>query len=511
MSALVQRSAVDLAALLRSRDVSSREVVEAHIERIEAVNPIVNAVVRTLFDDARRDADEADRRIRTEPKAALPPFLGVPFTSKEHLAVRGLPNTGGLVRRSNKVASADAEIVARMRRAGFVLLGTTNVPEGLVWYETYNKVYGRTNNPYDPTRTPGGSSGGEAAIIAAQGSPIGLGGDMGGSIRLPAFFCGIAGHKPSGGRVPETGAWPGARGKISRYKVCGPMARTVADLRAVLPHLEGPDGEDPSVDGPPLEDRARAPKDVRVLWFDDNGIMSPSDDVRGAVANSARALERLGCSVERWTPPSIARGVEMWFAALSQSGGPKFGEVIADGEQLQLASQWAKWPFRRSDHIFPVLALATLEKAIGPLAAARRASADLLPRLQSEIEDKLGDDGVLLCPVFHRTAPRHGLEAMLHFLGFSYSGTLNPLELPATAVPTGLGRDGLPVGVQVAGRRHADALTLEVASWIERELGGYRAPALPASEWPARELPAPEARDGHSFKTFTSSPTISST
>ncbi|MBK7396981.1 MAG: amidase [Myxococcales bacterium] len=261
MNPLLELSAVELAAKIRAREVSPVEVVETHVRRIEEVNGRLNAVVRPLFSAAHAEARAAERRLAAR-EADLPPFLGVPFTSKEHLEVRGLPNTGGLVRRRNVVAPRDATVVARMKEAGFVLLGTTNVPEGLTWYECYNKVYGRTSNAYSARHTPGGSSGGEGAIIGAGGSPIGIGGDMGGSIRLPAFFNGIAGHKPSGGRMPETGAWPGARGLIARYKVLGPMARRVSDLRAVMPILARPDGKDLSVDGPSWTEESLSPRDV---------------------------------------------------------------------------------------------------------------------------------------------------------------------------------------------------------------------------------------------------------
>lgn len=486
---LTQLSMLEMARRLRSGELGAEELCEAHIARIEVVNPALNAVVRTRFGEARAAARDADRR-RAAGERDLPPFLGVPFTAKEHLSIAGLPNTGGLLRRRDKVATRDATVVRRMREAGFILLGTTNVPEGLTWYETYNKVYGRTNNPHDVRAIPGGSSGGEAAIIAAGGSPIGLGGDMGGSIRLPAFFCGIAGHKPSGGRIPESGAWPGARGQIGRFKVLGPMARTIADLRAVLPVLEGPDGLDPTVDAPAFADREVDARALRVLWFDDNGIMAPSDDVRGAVRASVRALEARGASVTAWRPRAIKRSIEMWATALAESGGPKFSEVIADGEGLTLLADWLKWPLRRSQHTLPVLGLLTIEKALGPFERFKRQTSLLREELQREIEDALGDDGVLVCPVFHRAAPRHGLEAVRHFLGFSYSGALNPLELPSTAVPTGLGREGLPVGVQVAARRQADALTLRVAEWIEQDLGGYRAPTLGVKPENTRSRPA---------------------
>ncbi len=474
MNPLLELSAVELAARIRARDVSPVEVVETHVRRIEEVNGRLNAVVRPLFAAAHAEARAAERRLLAR-EADLPPFLGVPFTSKEHLEVRGLPNTGGLVRRRGVVAPRDATVVARMRQAGFVLLGTTNVPEGLTWYECYNKVYGRTSNAYSARHTPGGSSGGEGAIIGAGGSPIGIGGDMGGSIRLPAFFNGIAGHKPSGGRMPETGAWPGARGLIARYKVLGPMARRVSDLRAVMPILARPDGQDLSVDGPAWAEESLTPRDVRVFYFDDNGVMRPSAGVSSAVRESAAALGRLGCAVEPWRPTHLERGFQMWANALAQSGGPKFNDVIADGGELDLLREWLRWPVRRSAHTFPVLALAALEKAIAKAPKWGKQMADLRHEMQREIEEKLGPNGVLVCPVFHRAAPRHGLHAMLHFLGFTYSGTFNPLELPSTAVPTGFD-DGLPVGVQVLGARNRDVVTLTVAGWLEQVFGGWRPP-----------------------------------
>lgn len=470
---MITLSAVELALRIRRREVTPLEVVDAHIARIEQVNGTLNAVVRPLFAEARATAREMNARIEKS-DAGLPPFFGVPFTAKEHLSVKGLPNTGGLVSRRNVCAKEDATVVRRMREAGFVLLGTTNVPEGLTWYESYNKVYGRTCNAHAVDRTAGGSSGGEGAIIGAGGSPVGIGGDMGGSIRLPAFFNGICGHKPTGGLIPETGAWPGTSGLIRRYKVLGPMARTIADLRAVLPILAGADGHDSSVDGVVRELRVE-PNEVTVYWFDDNGIMTPSPEIRAAVRAAAHSLEARGCRIVRWRPPNIERSLEIWANAISSAGGPKFSEVIGDGVPLDLLEQWMKWPLRRSNHIFPVLGLATIEKLIGRIPQFGARMAEQCIALRDAIESTLGPRGVLVCPVFHRTAPRHGIDAIRSFPGFSYSGILNPLEIPSTAVPTGFAA-GLPTGVQVAAARHHDALTLTVAEWIEQSLGGWRRP-----------------------------------
>ena len=243
---LLEASATELAALIHARAVSSREVVDVHIARIERVNPLINALANARFSEARREADAIDTKLaHTDRSEPSPPFLGVPCTVKEFFAVTGLPQTAGLLRRKEEVAKSDAVTVTRLREAGAVILGNTNVPEGGLWLETHNLIYGRTNNPWDLSRTSGGSSGGEGALIAAGGSPFGLGSDVGGSIRYPSAFCGIAGHKPSGRLVPNSGQYPTADGVASAYLSSGPMARRVGDLFPLLKVLAGPDAGDP--------------------------------------------------------------------------------------------------------------------------------------------------------------------------------------------------------------------------------------------------------------------------
>ncbi|MCC6215657.1 MAG: aminotransferase class V-fold PLP-dependent enzyme [Polyangiaceae bacterium] len=498
---LLHAPALALARLVRRGTVSPTELLEAHVRRVEAVNPIVNAVVQRRYEAARAEAKAAEaalarRSVRPE---ELPPFLGVPCTIKEHFAFAGLPNTAGLVRRRAAVAREDATLVKRMKAAGLVPLGTTNVPEALTWHCTYNKVYGQTRNPWSPAHSAGGSSGGEGAIIGAGGSPIGLGGDIGGSIRMPAIFNGIAGHKATGGRIPETGCWPGARGLIGRYKVCGPMGRTVGDLAALMPHLAGPDGHDPTVDGPPWGTAPRfRPSEITVAWFDDNGVVSPSDDVRRAVARTVGALEAMGFRVRRWRPTQSHRSLEMWMNALEHAGGPRYIDTLGDFQGVDLRRAWLRAAAGRGEHILPCLALATVEAAASRFPAWGRRMADLRLEMQREIESELGPRGVLVCPVFHRAAPRIGWESHASTLGFTYSGMLNPLELPATAVPTGFDEGGLPLGVQVAAIRNNDHLTLWVAEQIEAAFGAWRpapVPGAPTIE-PAAEAAArvPEVR-----------------
>ena len=244
MNELLSLSAVELARRIREKRILSREVVETHIAHIQRVNPDLNAVVRERFDDARREAEAADRRIQAANGDELPPFLGVPCTIKECFALTGMPNSSGLVARKGEIARQDATAVARLRAAGAIPLGVTNVPELCMWMETDNRVYGRTNNPYNVKHIVGGSSGGEGAIIASGASPFGLGSDIGGSIRMPAFFNGVFGHKPSAGLVPGTGQYPIATNQALRYLTTGPLARRAEDLMPLLRVLAGPDGQD---------------------------------------------------------------------------------------------------------------------------------------------------------------------------------------------------------------------------------------------------------------------------
>ncbi len=477
MTAPIQRSAVQLRDAIRTGELTSRQVVEAHIARIEQVNPAINAVVRTRYDLARREANAADARIAAG-DTDLPPFLGVPATVKEQFQLAGFPQTAGLTARRDRIATRDATTVRRMRQAGFIFLGTTNVPEALTWYESYNKVYGRTRNPWDLGRTAGGSSGGEGAIVAAGGSPVGLAGDTGGSIRMPCVFNGTVGHKTSSCLIPHTGTYPDStRGLISRYKCLGPIGRSVADLRALIPLLAGPDGEDPNtVAAPSLDPETIDLSRVRVWWFDDNGIASPDADTREAVRRATDALRARGFQVGEWRPERIGDSLAVWAFGLGHGSATTFADTLAGGgDRVRLGQQLLRWPLRQSDHIGPSLGLATFERLFSRFGGK---ADDVLQRrldFQQEVEDRLGEHGVLICPSFHRAAPRHRWDCLRGTLGFSYCGAINALELPATAVPTGLGSEtGLPNGVQVIGRRRNDALTLAVAEQLEQAFGGWQ-------------------------------------
>ena len=243
MEPLLLASAQQLARQIRQREVTSEQVVGAHIAYLRRVNPRLNAIVHDRYEAALREARLADQR--TAEGGELPPLHGVPCTIKECFAFEGMPHTSGLMARRGRVATADAPAVARLRAAGAIPLGVTNLSELCMWMESNNRVYGRCHNPYDLGRTAGGSSGGEGAVVGAGGSPFGLGSDVGGSIRMPAFFNGVFGHKPSPGLVPSSGQHPPAYGRIWRYAVTGPICRRAEDIYPLMRVLSGPHDSDP--------------------------------------------------------------------------------------------------------------------------------------------------------------------------------------------------------------------------------------------------------------------------
>ncbi|MEZ4315758.1 MAG: amidase family protein, partial [Polyangiaceae bacterium] len=393
MNELLLLSGKALAAKIRGREVSSAEVVDAHIAHIERVNPALNAMVQTRFDEARQEAQEADRALATSAEG-LAPYHGVPCSIKESFAVRGMPNTSGLVARKGRLAPQDAVTVERLRRAGSIVLGVTNTSELCMWMESNNKVYGRSNNPYDQTRTVGGSSGGEGAIIGAGGAPYGLGSDIGGSIRMPAFFNGIFGHKPSGGLVPNEGQHPPATPGIEEFVCTGPLARRAEDLYPLLRTM---------LSGDPRADRLRDPASVHladlevIVLEDGNDKVDP--ELVEAQARAAVALGKRGARVRSATLPDMKHGLAIWGSMIGEAGGPTFAELLGEGEAIPAGRELLKWLVGRSPYTLPALGLALLEKIPKLLGSAQTARfLELGEKLAHDLRDLIGPRGVLLYP-----------------------------------------------------------------------------------------------------------------
>jgi amidase len=412
-----------LARAIRSKQVSSVEVVRAHLEHIHTVNPRLNAVVFATAESAVKEARSADRHNKR--KAVLGPLHGVPFTVKDIFDTAGLPTTAGLRMMRNKISDRDATAVARMRRAGAILIAKTNCPPGGVGEESWNSVHGGTRNPYDINRTPGGSSSGEASIIAAAGSPIGLGSDSGGSIRMPAHYCGIAALKPTAGLIPVTGAYSLPGGLSDPRSQVGPMARYVSDLALALHVLVGPDGVDSGIVPVPLPKRTPRLEGLRVAWYADDGMAKPTAAVASTVRAAAKVLAGSGCSVTEERPPALP---EAWQVTLGY-----WGRKHMSHERL----------YRRWD-------------------AFRSAILDFMSRFD-----------VVISPVAPDIAPLYRTK-LVGDHQFSYTVPFSLTGNPCVVVRAGTSPENMPIGVQVVARNFNDLVALRAARAIERKLGGWR-------------------------------------
>lgn len=445
-------SLIEMASRVRTRSLSPVELVEAHLRQIESRNPSINAFAMVLAESALEEARARERSAaRGEPLGLL---HGVPVTVKDSFDVAGLPTQVGSRLRIGHRASADAAAVALLRRHGAILLGKTNTPELLASYETDNFITGRTNHPSDPGRTPGGSSGGEAAAIAAFCSPGGIGSDGGGSIRMPAHFCGIAGLKPSPGRIPTTGHFPSLGYPLGLNTVAGPMARNAADLRLLFRALAAFDSADPFSTPVPLRDFPAASPPIG-LWEQFYGV--PIDpDIRAAVRRAAGLLESLGHPIQPFEPRGLERAPNVWAFLFSQWPAPAARKLI---EGRESEAHWtATETLYRKD--------VTGEQVLTNLAARDHMRASLLRQMEQV--------PVIVMPAAGITAFRHrerhweidGREIGL-FQALMPAVLANVLGLPAVVIPMAVSREGLPIGVQLMGRPYEDELLLDIAARLD--------------------------------------------
>jgi amidase len=461
--AITSMSASELAAAVRSKQLSSKVIVEAHLERIAKVNPKLNAIVQLTADSARKEADEADAATaRGEFKG---PLHGVPVTIKDTLETAGVICTGGTKGRANFIPKADATAVARLRAAGGIILGKTNVPELAGAIESDNLVYGRTNNPYDLTRTPGGSSGGEAAIVSAAGSPLGLGTDAGGSIRIPAHFCGLAAIKPTSGRVPRTGQFPmplGARNAVFHVSL---IARKVEDLALALPIISGPDYRDSTIVGMPLGDpKAVTISGLKVAFFDDDGAATPTKEIMAAVRDSAKAFSDAGVTMEEKRPPDSEKAATVYFDMSRGDGGA--------GTRAFLKSIG-------SDPISPLFEQA-LTMAVAPAMATTTEALAAFVRwnLYNNAMLRFAENyDAILSPVAPFPALPHGTSfEEANRRGFGYTQMYNLTGWPTATVRVGTTPEGLPINVQVAARPWREDVALALIAHLEKTFGGWKMP-----------------------------------
>ncbi|MDX6683688.1 MAG: aspartyl-tRNA(Asn)/glutamyl-tRNA(Gln) amidotransferase subunit [Solirubrobacteraceae bacterium] len=480
-AALTKRSAIDLARAIRTGETSSREVVEAHIEQQQRTHARINAVVVDRYDAAREDADDADARVAAAiDPSALPPFHGVPCTIKESIAMAGMPNCAGLVSRGGWRATENAPTVQRMIDAGAIPLGVTNTPELCLWIETENRQYGRTSNAYDPRRTAGGSSGGEGAVVGSGGSPLGLGADIAGSIRIPAFFNGVFGLKPSPGLVPSTGQFPTTTTETAAIMLTiGPITRRAEDLIPMLRVIAGPDGVDPYVREMPIGDPADVPiEGMRVLLSEDASYVNVSRELRAARLRAAEALERAGARLEVVSMRSMRRALELYIAVLKLEAGVSVKDlIVAEGSAHVTLLKGLR---RNGPHTRAMRLLLMSEWLTGKMPQGRLTkSAAARMAFSRELVDTIAD-GVLLHPTHPRVAPRHGQTVGKPWV-LTTTAVFNLAGVPVAQIPLGLNDRGLPLGIQAVVAPGRDHVAVAAALELERALGGWvPPPAAPA-------------------------------
>jgi Asp-tRNA(Asn)/Glu-tRNA(Gln) amidotransferase A subunit family amidase len=451
---------------IRRREFSPFEIVEAHFKRIDACEPKLNAFFH-LDREAGTQAFAAESAVlRGDP---LGPLHGVPLTIKSCIDVANWPAPAGSVLRMGYIPKRDAPLVSRLKAAGAILLGNTNTPEFLMAYETNTLLTGSTSNPWNLAYSAGGSSGGEAAAIASGCSAGGVGSDGGGSIRVPAHFCGICGLKPTPGRIPATGHFPSGAGAFSWIGVVGPMARTIADVRLLFEVMAGPDPGDALSSPVPLRSQNKIdPRGFRIGILESPALGTATPETHAAVEHAAKLLVDQGFTLEPLPLDGLDRALELWWFFFGPVIGHLLSKAVA-GKEAQISPMLREY-----------LSYATSRGPITlDLFIEACAERDLL---RAKILRQMQEVPILLSPVSSAPAFLHGSGNYRPSTGYldtmRYSQWLNLTGFPGASVPLGLSSQGLPIGVQIIGRPFEDELVLSVAEAIERTRGPWQAPPL---------------------------------
>lgn len=480
-SDLLLMPAHKLADKVRRKEITSTELVQTFIDRIKEINVLLNCVVETCFTEALTEAKNVDRILASDliPEAYSEknaPLLGVPFSCKESIWCKGMPNATGIISRKHIRVPDDADVVRHMRQAGAILTCLTNTSEACMWLESNNYLYGVTNNPYNLSRLVGGSSGGEACLVSSAGSVMGIGSDIGGSIRMPAFFNGVYGHKPSSNIINSEKQHPPARGIQCDMIATGPIARYASDLRLLFKILAGPDYEQ-------VKQKFETKVDLKSLKYyfirdlQGNLLVSDlSDDTKNALKKAVDCIEKsFNTKVTEIKLKKLKSAFQIWSSMMSngEASSDNFGRLLKDSteesinpykELLKSITGYQKL------HTLPAIGLALTERIPNPHS---KHYIEMGKQLKQELKDILGDDGVLLFPSFPVVAPYHNQPIFTNTLDFVHYGIINAMGLPSTQCPMGLSSEGLPTGVQVISNHSNDHLTIRVAEYFEANLVGW--------------------------------------
>jgi amidase len=455
MDDLLTLSVRDLAKAIRSKQTTSKHLTKLFLDRIETVNPALNAVIRLEPEIAMKYAERAD--IALQGGETPGKLFGVPMTIKDSLDTFDMITTWGTEGRREFRPGKDATCVERLRNEGAILMGKTNTPEFTLSFKTDNLIFGQTNNPFDTARTPGGSSGGAAAIISAGGSPFDVGTDTGGSIRLPSHFCGISGIKPTTGRVPCTGNALPTSGVIATLTQPGPMAKSVDDLIYLLEIMAGPDNIDPhAIPCPLLDPYAVNVAELKIGYHTDNGIKTPDDPIVSTIRSVVDLLSAHKMVVSEVRPSGIEMAGLIFSHLLGADNGDMINMLLEDSQTITPS---------------PVIA-GLLEGAGDPKSGPEYAQAiNLWHNFQSSMLSYFDEFDILVSPVNAHTAIGH--DQPEDFSAYSYTTAYNLTGWPSVVIRAGTDPDGLPIGVQILARPFREDQCLSVASWLEARLGPF--------------------------------------
>ena len=481
---ILKKSATELSHLVRTKQLSPVELVQMSISQIEKVNPSLNAMAENLFEQARILAQDLENKIFQSQVEIELPLLGVPVTVKEMFAMQGALRTAGSIHNKDKRMNFNSTLVDRILKAGAIPICTTNVPELGLWFETDNVIYGRTKNPYDLKRTSGGSTGGDAALIATACSPVGLGSDIGGSVRIPAAFCGVFGHKPTSRLLPKTGHYPSTlesmksvTRKNDSITGMGFLARHAEDLPLMMDLLAGPDQIDQTIelDWKNLKHSANTLQ-KKIYVIEDPVIKrckSVDDDCKQAVRKAADFFRSEGHIIEALDPQIFIDTFEVWSAVTGSTQTSTFQHKMTQGQTISLFTELFRHLIGNPRYTFPALVMCVLELFKDKKLAARglEKAAKLGQKLDQILNDPLFAS-VILMPTHPRNAPRHQLPYVRPF-DFCMTAAINPFESPATSVPMGLNKKGLPLSVQIVCGHNRDKVNFELAQKLEKKFGGW--------------------------------------
>lgn len=462
---IISKSATELVKLIRDKKLSSVEVTTAFLNRIRQVNPKINAVVQLDEEAALNTAKQADKLLQSKGKENVGPLHGLPITIKDFIDVKGYHVTYGSKMYDNYKVERDGGCVKKLRDAGVVIMGLTNAPELGNAYESDNLIYGKTNNPYDYSKSSGGSSGGAAAILAAAGSPFDLGSDGGGSIRLPSHYCGIAGHKPTQGLVSLDGVsipFFGA-GWVSPFGTLGPMARYVEDLILTLPVIAGLDDYDRHVSPVPIQDPNSVDvRKLKVAYYTDDGVSTPTKDIQDVVKKVAQYFKSIGAEVVEDRPEGTERTFALhWEIFFLFGDGGRCAKESLPLPDNQLSALRKQFDQQATDFKIDMYELNSRLKEIAILRA--------------KAYQFLKKYDLIICPPCATTAKPHG-RCLTEVKDFSYTMLYNNTGQPGTVVRCGTSQSGLPIGVQLVSNLWRDHVSLAAARAVEKEFGGWQLP-----------------------------------